>query len=863
MVQFNPEIRPSNDPSYLNTSKGTDTAKPIADKSMGDLFSTIGDVIGGAAKIGYQSINDSIKSSVYGDVDDTRDRYGVQAGLDNQAQAGTPGRAVPGPVKNGTESIAKLTEAYNQGQISDAHYNARLETQVRQLRTQYPGFREEIDAAVSGVVGYTPANKLRSEVQNLLDTNAAKQQAAADKWETFEHSNAEWLPKDYYVRKAEGKPYSKVETEQHVMIGKREKLEVDQQKSKYALMAASNSATSDDFQREAIKEANRFVLSEGRQAVGTALGKQLQEAQATVAKLTSNANQFDPKLIEVATTQLNQLETAYRQELNNRFKVRTINEQGDTVASKINDPQRLEKVIEDSMAPLRAIRQAITDKDTGALNIHANILKATGDADTRTFIENSDSVRRLSAARQMLGPEGMKLIAAENQTLLSQAEKAISGITLGRIASEGTPLARALADNKSAGAATARSNNDVVEKSAAILASKEVRVEGLRNHANSMFGDGNINFLDNVPATKRNELYKKFTTPEVTANMLKLRETDPGVFANYTKWAVQNFAKTMKQNIDTVNEGISNSKFYDVVVDPASGMLRAVPSGKGGNPVGDALINGPMNRAMEEINSGLRNLHPIFEGNGRKLNEELGGLGRLLDQNPPKNSGLWDKVKSALQAVGEAPEAVMKKGSDAGKAYREMPMNLFDWLGNGINLITPAKANALINLGGVTDVAEGGKHPISDFIGKAEGANYDTLYGGWKGPKIDVTETTAGDILKAQKANVQAGADSSPVGKGQFMPDTIRSLIADGVIDESTKLTPEVQEKMITALIERRKQAATDRNGNVDPERLADELAKEWASFPTRSGKSHYAGDGLNKSTVSRKALMEAIAGKA
>jgi hypothetical protein len=133
------------------------------------------------------------------------------------------------------------------------------------------------------------------------------------------------------------------------------------------------------------------------------------------------------------------------------------------------------------------------------------------------------------------------------------------------------------------------------------------------------------------------------------------------------------------------------------------------------------------------------------------------------------------------------------------------------------------------------------------------------LYSGWKGAPIKPTETTVAEVLEHQRANRKAGASSSPVGKGQFMPDTIRSLVADGVISLSDKLDGPTQERMIEALVERRKKLAMNPDGTVNKEKLADELAKEWASFPTREGKSHYDGDGLNKSTVSRKRLMAMI----
>jgi hypothetical protein len=91
------------------------------------------------------------------------------------------------------------------------------------------------------------------------------------------------------------------------------------------------------------------------------------------------------------------------------------------------------------------------------------------------------------------------------------------------------------------------------------------------------------------------------------------------------------------------------------------------------------------------------------------------------------------------------------------------------------------------------------------------------------------------------------------------MRKTLQALVTQMGLSLDQKFTPELQDKMAIQLLKNR---GLDRYlaGNMTDEDFALSLSKEWASMPNpKTGRSYYAGDGLNKSLVSVPQFLEAI----
>lgn len=154
--------------------------------------------------------------------------------------------------------------------------------------------------------------------------------------------------------------------------------------------------------------------------------------------------------------------------------------------------------------------------------------------------------------------------------------------------------------------------------------------------------------------------------------------------------------------------------------------------------------------------------------------------------------------------------------------------------------------------------------PLLDLIARAESkGNYNAYFGNAGNTKIKFTNMTIAEVLDWQDAYVQKGNPSSAIGKYQIVNTTLEGLVRQLGLDPRTKFTPELQDRLAFALLERR--GSNDYvSGKLSREAFAGNLAKEWASLPSVTGKhpdkSYYAADGLNVALVSVGDLLNAIA---
>jgi hypothetical protein len=103
------------------------------------------------------------------------------------------------------------------------------------------------------------------------------------------------------------------------------------------------------------------------------------------------------------------------------------------------------------------------------------------------------------------------------------------------------------------------------------------------------------------------------------------------------------------------------------------------------------------------------------------------------------------------------------------------------------------------------------------------------------------------------------GAKSTAIGGPQFLYKTLRGLKDDMGLTGSEKFTPALQTEMAMQLL---RQRGWDqyKAGTLSQRAFALNLSQEWASLPDpRTGRSYYAGDGLNASSVHPREVYSAM----
>lgn len=136
--------------------------------------------------------------------------------------------------------------------------------------------------------------------------------------------------------------------------------------------------------------------------------------------------------------------------------------------------------------------------------------------------------------------------------------------------------------------------------------------------------------------------------------------------------------------------------------------------------------------------------------------------------------------------------------------------------------------------------------------------NWNAVYGNSRN-KTDLGKYTLNQILAMQLAARARGAASTAIGGGQFIYKTLKGLKRDMGLTGQEKFTPKLQVQLMMQLL---RQRGWDqfKEGTMSKRTFALHLAQEWASLPDpRTGRSVYAGDGLNASSAHPREVYAAL----
>ncbi|HDR28071.1 hypothetical protein [Rhodovulum sp.] len=138
---------------------------------------------------------------------------------------------------------------------------------------------------------------------------------------------------------------------------------------------------------------------------------------------------------------------------------------------------------------------------------------------------------------------------------------------------------------------------------------------------------------------------------------------------------------------------------------------------------------------------------------------------------------------------------------------------------------------------------------VRDLIARAEAGSkgYDAVQHGARiPPPRRPTEMSIAEIYAWIKATPR---QPHAIGRYQFIPSTLRRLVNELGIDERTRFSPEVQDRLADLLLEEAGMGAF-LAGSIDRRSFMNNLARIWAGFPNSSGKSHYHGYAGNRATM-------------
>lgn len=649
MASFVEDLRLGNTPDYSKKSGG-----PIRSQSndaFGTLFKGVGDVMESGLKAVDTENQAKIDSTLYKGIDEIRNAQGVDAAVaantpasqslfdpskesSNQA---TPATTPPG-IDSATSEVARFAQARADGRISDTYFYSRVEALVRQVRSRYPGYREEIDKKVSSIVGTTPANALRSALLGDIAKAQTQQQKEKDDWRKYVDSNIEHMPPSLRQRAVAGEDSPEFRATVRNEVGQRKF--VSQERQNFTSELEADAAKGRYDERKAVeyagKTANGIVNDSFNDALDS--GTRGQSLMASIQKLQGKTP--TPEELIALKQQFGQFRLNLSNKIDTAFAQNWSADSTNSYASKIQDPGKLKSIKEAALSRVNDMETALINGDWGVFAANANAAKASKEAAVRQVLETNDAARTITTMREVFGPEVTTLYlngtvgGAAGMKTLSDAATAINNLSKGQIGSGTKKISETLDQQKAAnvrdrGAAT----RALIQDNATVLSEPKTPSKALTNIVSGVYDDPALMSKFSDSASKQ-EVFQRLTNPAITNNLSKGREADPKNWDSYRRWAGNAFRDSQSGNIATFSEHIkkqANGAEDGILIEALPNgrlALRQTKPTSGGSI--DWGLGGPggrlwqsLNGQISQFNVAVNNMEAIAKVEGYKVSEAL------------------------------------------------------------------------------------------------------------------------------------------------------------------------------------------------------------------------------------------------
>lgn len=857
MVEFNRTPGPTPAPNYLNESRNVDRAQP--NRAFEALFEGVGNTlkVGAAAK--EQSDQQAIDQAVY----QSHDTVTGEVNLANMevANAGSSNFFQTSPaspeVDDAVGRIQRLSQARGAGKISDTYYWSQLQTTVQGLRSKYPNQRDYIDQKVSQVTGGTPANQLRNSLQQDLARQQQKVESQQTKQDTFVRQNLGYIPEGLLKSYNEGNPEAFNQIQFTVASRQRDEQDVAANKARLELASSQGKATVEMAQQGASDNVNmvvsRFITDRASRAGVTSFNALADR----IAGFTGTGKSPSAEEQAQILAQFSQLKYELGTQIRGALTAPDAN--GKSWSTYL-DPTRVKQLEEQGMAQLNQLEDLLVNQQYGLVNMVVNQQKAQTDARVKGLLDNYPVFQNIEALKRIGGDQLVsQSLSVGGGKLLNDATIALIQAQVTDSAATGSkPMDQYAQELKKATDKDPAAFSTMVNAHVNTLMAKDTNPEVALNMARSMFGQNNTVFIQNFRTNQdKMAVFSKMSSPEVTKKMQDLSAADPTVWQNYSNWSKGAFLAVFGGYIDGTQEGVNSRPYTDVTYDPVSSQFswNMTEAGRasqrsltgfvsGGNAL-DSWRNSTLDTSIRELNRGISLIRPILEAEGSDVNAEIMNLvkSKGLDTSTNRPDSFWSKLyRGIVSAEGamkqNVSDSVRGKSPTGGSPFAAF---FGEWTATPVN---PRSEVAVL-----------------DFIGGAEAAgNYNAISGNAKNqePLDKLTVNQVFELQNYMKSNPQQGFLSSAVGRYQFINSTLKGLISELNIDGEALFTPELQDRLGHALLERRG-LSRYRSGQLSREDFAKNLSQEWASLPLPSGASFYQSDGVNKATVSYEDFLGAL----
>lgn len=618
MAEFNvtPQAQPP--ANYTGASQGIQASPNTA---LGTLFSGIAEAVDTGVKEADRHTQEVIREEIFAESDKVLDEFGVgdATSFQEDAEGGTPR---PQQLAMAGENLDRLQLAYEKGALKESHYWARMNSVVRQLRQRYPGYRAEIDDMVSSITGGKPANQLRNAL--FSEWNATKGETPREKLVDWAMKNGH-LPPDYFDRENSQAPYTDTELQARISNRTATLQDIQNVRAQNGLAIEQGTMNTANIEKAFRREAHTAV-QEIISDTTSALGASYEQLQSRIAEARTSAiagaAESPVELLQMAA----QLEQDLTLMLNQKFTEQWDADPTHSYVSQLDKKQK-DDAIASAMVPIQLIKQALASDDPFALmGAVTTEMTARKELVDREILDSINGIEEISAMTRAVGPEiaGLVLDAggAEGLTALIKSVYNWSAARAANKLRDGSSASIADTLGKIAEVGGKQTDyNAVIAQWQGIanqVTAGDVPLEVVQSYVQFMFGPESQQVLAAMNDASKFEYYKKVSSPQVTKQMLALRDNgDQDSWDTYQAWTVDNFRVLFQQSVQELQNmnTAGNLEGLNVRWDDKSNGFVIQSEGFFGLP--------GIQAEASQLNTAIRTLAPIIEANGGDVSKEL------------------------------------------------------------------------------------------------------------------------------------------------------------------------------------------------------------------------------------------------
>lgn len=702
MAQFNPEVKDTQDPNFLGYSKVVNPPSP--DKSTAMAIGVAGDALEIGVKLADNYVKKDIENQIYTNVDASRDEFrsslqtmkdglqqnGVIPGINDSLTGGfnpdgTQARigpaAVPPALQTGLDKLDELQAARSAGSIkmNDTYLSQQYLSIAKNLRNQYPGYREYIDSKFKEITGQDPAN---STISNLMqDVNALQSanKSQQDKVLSIGYQNLDIPGIMPYINAvkarlpgAEDNMLNFINRDQAIKhdFDARERSKKEQNWNKEDNLETAKSDFQSEYYQKAANIFNTPFAITGLNQPVTIL-KMMSDMRE--GKINPNAEQRG---------QLAERLDGMRQELYS-YGQALYNSKDRSYAKTIKDAEWANKAIEQNLKMVDLARDGMRNDKFGiAFEPQRRLQAIKTDTemgiikeDTDKWLLNIASIRKYSGdtfANTVLEAAFLGDAKSKFKTILGN--KAAAALVPNDIRKDGViaSMYDDIVDAKKKDIPAESGFYDSVVKNIKLINDPNIGFENKAALADYAFNPKNLHLLDQFKKDYRDPItnkivpgkysvFNQLTSASVTKSIHELK-SDPTVgsriWSNYTNWAETSFQRLYVNDIKTLsdlqNEGSisihpkwdSDNHRWELVGDDNKPLKNRDHTRITQNFIDSA------NATVNRINSGISNLKNIYKLDNKDTNAMLIRMMQASGFNPEPGrvQGFPDEMMNAIQA---------------------------------------------------------------------------------------------------------------------------------------------------------------------------------------------------------------------